>query len=55
MEMFSIDSCVRGYHVYNNIWEASVSEELLCQYEDKHAADLYDMLLGSRTPSASQQ
>ena len=33
MERFSIDSCVRGYHVYNDIWEASVSEELPCHHD----------------------
>ena len=27
MGRFSIDSCVRGYNVYNDIWEASVGEE----------------------------
>ena len=36
MERFSIDSCVRGYYVYNDIWEASVSEELPCQREEGH-------------------
>ena len=54
MERFSIDSCVRGYHVYNDIWEVSVGEELLCQREDGQAADPYDMLLGSRMPSAGR-
>ena len=39
MERFSIDSCVRGYHDYNDIWEASVGEELPCQR--KYAADPY--------------
>ena len=39
MERFSIDSCVRGYHVYNDIWEASVDEELPCQCEDGNSAD----------------
>ena len=39
MESFSIDSCVRGYHVYNDIWEASVGEELSCQCEDGNSAD----------------
>ena len=48
-------TCVWGYHVYNEILEASVSEELLCQHEHGHTADPYDMLLGSRTPSTGQQ
>ena len=39
MKSFSTDSCVRGYHVYNDIWEASVGEELSCQCEDGKSAD----------------
>ena len=41
MERFSIDSCVRDYHVYNDIWEASVGEELPCHHEDGNPTDLY--------------
>ena len=26
MEKFSIRSCVRGYHIYSDIWEASVGK-----------------------------
>ena len=29
--MFSVESMVRGYHVYRRVWEASVGEELTCQ------------------------
>ena len=52
MERFSSDSCVRDYHVYNDIWEAIVGGELQCQLKEGHTADPNDMLLGSRTPSA---
>ena len=31
MERFSVESCVRGYHVYKDIRTASVGEELPCQ------------------------
>ena len=41
MERFSIDSCVRGYHVYNDIWEASVGEELPCHRKDGNPTDPY--------------
>ena len=34
MERFSIDSCVRGHHLYSGIWEASVGEQLPCERED---------------------
>ena len=43
-EEVSIDVCARDYRVYNDIWEASVGEELPCQHEDEHAADPYDIL-----------
>ena len=33
MEKYSIDSCVRGYHVYREIWKASVGEQLPCERE----------------------
>ena len=33
MEKFSIESCVRGYHIYSDIWEASVGEQLPCERE----------------------
>ena len=28
MEQFTIESCVRGHHVYKDIWEASIGEQL---------------------------
>ena len=42
MESFSLESMVRGYHVYKDIWISSVGEELPCQREpanlhDRHA------------------
>ncbi len=39
MEHFVFESCVRGYHVYKDIWEASVGEELPCQRENGNHAD----------------
>ena len=34
-----MESCVRGYHIYKDIWEASVGEELPCQRESGNRAD----------------
>ena len=31
MESYSVESCMRGYHVYKDVWEASVGEDLSCQ------------------------
>ena len=36
MEKFSIESCVRGYHIYSDIREASVGEQLPCEREKIH-------------------
>ena len=33
--------CVRGYHVYKEIWEAAVGEILVCEREPRNAADRY--------------
>ena len=36
METFSIEAMVRGYHVYQDIWNATVGEELYCQREPRN-------------------
>lgn len=33
--------CVRGYHVYHSIWDATVGEELLCEREPTNERDRY--------------
>ena len=40
-----IECCIRGYHVYLDIWEAAVDEELLCQPERSNAHDWYAVAL----------
>ena len=32
---------MRGYHVYNDIWEAAVGETLVCVREPRNAHDRY--------------
>ena len=39
--MFEIQSCVRGYHVYKDIWTPSVGETLSCEREEDNTADPY--------------
>ena len=41
MEEFQKESCVRGYHVYKDIWNAALGEELQCQRERGNSSDLY--------------
>ena len=39
MERFSVEPCNRGYHVYKDIWEASIGEHLLYHRENGNCAD----------------
>ena len=41
METFQKESCVRGYHIYRELWDAVVGEELECQRERGNATDMY--------------
>ena len=41
MEEHGRDCCVRGYHVYQEIWEAAVSEVLVCEREPRNVEDRY--------------
>ena len=36
---FSIASMVRGYHIYKDIWDALIGEELSCEREGANYAD----------------
>ena len=38
-EELVIELCVRGYHVYKDIWEAAIGEELPCERETKNTKD----------------
>ena len=38
---FTLKSCVRGYHVYKDIWDATIGEELECARESENPADRY--------------
>ena len=39
MGEYERDCCVRGYHVYHEIWEAAVGEVLACERQLRNAAD----------------
>ena len=39
LESFTIEAMIRGYHVYKDIWEAVLDEELPCQKELGNLAD----------------
>ena len=38
---FAINSVVRGYHIYKDIWTSARGEELQCQHETGNVHDLY--------------
>ncbi len=38
---FTVESTVRGYHVYRAVWDASNEEELSCERESGNPHDLY--------------
>ena len=40
MSSFSVESMVRGYHVYKDIWDA-VGEEFLCKRENGNRVDSF--------------
>ena len=39
--MFEIDSVVRGYHVYKNVWDTHIGTELPCIPESNNPEDCY--------------
>ena len=41
MEEFQKESCVRGYHLYKDVWNAVLGEELLCRRGAGNSSDLY--------------
>ena len=41
MECFRKESCVRGYYIYRELWEAAIGEDLVCQRECGNATDAY--------------
>ena len=42
---FTLTSCVRGYHVYKDIWNPPVGETVDCEREDRNPEDPYAVAL----------
>ena len=38
---FEYESCIRGYHIYKNIWSSTVGEHLICERKTLNLADRY--------------
>lgn len=36
---FSVETMIRGYHIYKDVWKSSVGEQLLCEIEENNRQD----------------
>ena len=41
METYEVESCIRGYHIYKDIWTSTVGEHLDCVREINNPEDPY--------------
>ena len=41
------DKCVRGFHVYKDVWRPVIGEELRCQREEDNPRDPYAVTVTS--------
>ena len=48
MSTYSVETIVRGYHVYRAVWEAAVGQVLPCQRERGNAHDPYAVAVLNR-------
>ena len=39
--LFTVSAMIRGYHVYKEVWNAEVNEELLCEREVGNCSDTF--------------
>ena len=51
MEYF-VESCVRGYHVYKDVWSATLGETLLCVAEVGNVHDPYAVAIVHPSPAS---
>ena len=40
-EFFGRKCCIRGYHIYKEVWEAAVGESLECERDPENASNRY--------------
>ena len=38
-DFFERNCCIRGYHVYNEVWEGAVGEALVCETEPENTSN----------------
>ena len=42
---FTLISCIHGYHIYKDIWNAPVGETVVCERESRNARDPFVVAL----------
>jgi len=45
MEMYEVDSCVRGHHVFRGIWNPTIGEQLACKGEASNTQGIYTVTI----------
>ena len=45
MKTFTLNSCIRGYHIYKDVWMPSVRETVNCEHEGWNPEDPYVVAL----------
>ena len=45
MEVYELESCVRGHHVYGHVWRATVDEQFTDAYRSKHGFQNWRFLI----------
>ena len=43
LEEFRIDICVRGYHIYKDVWYAMIGKVLVCETDPNNSQDRYSV------------
>ena len=45
MEVCERNSCVRGYHIYKDVWDAVIVKEFQCERQCDNGSDRYAVAL----------
>lgn len=49
MDSYSMACCIRGYHVYQQIWTSTIGEILSCEREPTNGVDRYAVAVKKET------
>ena len=54
MEIFETESCIRGFHIYKDMWSPLVGEQIRCIREDDNLRDRYAVAVVKSTPGSTE-